>query len=351
MARGTGVYTVGKYRLQRRGTGWAVAWTDDGGVPRKYKLHDAVSQEQARQAIDRFARGQDLIRGKEAKDVATLWDLYLADRRLEGKRSVETMEHNWKALKPRFGHLTPAMIDKKICKEYADARKRAGRKDATILTELRRIRTALNWAVDHNMIEKAPMIWMPAEPRSRERWLTKDEVYALIESAGSPHVRLYIILAIATAARTEAILDLTWLRVDIDARRIYLDDPDRERTSKGRSTVPMNDMCRAALVAAKEGALTPFVIEWKQASVNDVKKGFAAAVKRAGIAHCTPHDLRRTAASWMVMAGVPIEEVARYLGHTSPRITWQTYGRFSPDYLQGASDAVNLDLRREVKKA
>ena len=70
---------------------------------------------------------------------------------------------------------------------------------------------------------------------------------------------------------------------------------------------------------------------------------------RAGIEDATPHDLRRTAASWMVMDGVPIEEVARYLGHKSPRVTWATYGRFAPEYLQRASEAVSLDLRRAAR--
>lgn len=352
MARERGVYTVGEFRLNRFGKGWAVVWRDEGGTRRRYRLKGIEGSdgfELARQAVDRFARGQALIRGKDAKDISAIWAAYIADRRLERKASVEIMEYNWKALAPRFGHLTPAMIDKKACMEYVAARRKIGRKDATILTELRRLQTSLTWARKQDIIDKAPTIWMPPEPRSRERWLTKEEVYALIDNAVSDHVRLYIILAIATAGRSEAILDLTWVRVDLEGGRIYLDDPTRERTSKGRATVPINDMARAALVTAREGALTPYVIEWKQSKLDSIKKGFAAAVQRAGIAHCTPHDLRRTAASWMVMAGVPIEQVARYLGHSSPRITWKTYGRFCPDYLADAADAVNLDLRRSVK--
>lgn len=343
-----GVFTVGKYRLHRLGDRWAVVWNDDAGIRRRYRL-DATRQDEARQALERFARGQDLIRAHGAKTVSEIWSAYVDDRRLEGKRSIGIMAYNWKALSPRFGHLLPAMIDKRTCMEYAAARRREGRKEATILTELRRIRNALNWAVKSEIIPKAPMIWLPAEPRSRERWMTREEVHALIDAASvSPHVRLYIILGIATAGRSEALLDLTWDRIDFTARTIALDDPDRLRTSKGRATVPMNDMARAALTVTRAGALTPYVIEWKQDRVRSIKKGFAAAVARSGITHCTPHDLRRTAASWMVMDGVPIEDVARYLGHKSPRITWQVYGRFSPSHLKAASAAVDLDLRKAV---
>ena len=186
------------------------------------------------------------------------------------------------------------------------------------------------------------------EPRARERWLTEDEVRSLIDAAVSPHLRLFIILALATAGRKEAILGLTWARVDLDRRLIYLDDPTLDRTSKGRATVPINDMALAALTSAKGASLTPYVIEYAQGRVASIKTAWAATLSRAGIEHATPHDLRRTAASWMVMAGTPIEQVARYLGHSSPRTTWKVYGKFAPDYLRTASEAVSLDLRRRI---
>ena len=351
MAREGGVYTVGRYRLNRLGGGWAIVWDDEGdGRRRRYRLA-AGSEAEARQAVDRYAREQELIRARGAKTIGEIWAAYIEDRRLEGKRSVDIMEHNWKALAPRFGHLMPAMVDKRLCREYVEARRKLGRSESTVLTELRRVRNCLSWAVKSGILDKAPPIWLPQEPRSRERWLTREEVQALIEHAGTPHVRLFIILAIATAGRSEAILDLTWDRVDIEAGLIHLDDPDRERTSKGRATVPMNATARAALIGDRPGALTPYVIEWKHAKLASIKKGFAAAVARAGIEHCTPHDLRRTAASWMVMAGVPLQQVAHYLGHKSTRMVETTYGRFAPDYLRGASEAVNLDLMRAVKSA
>lgn len=349
MARAGGVYTVGKYRLQRLGRGWAVVWNDSRGTRRRYRL-EPTDEIQARQALDRFARGEDLKKAAGADNIAAIWKAYIDDRRLEAKRSVPIMEYNWKALSPTFGHLSPAMISKKSCMDYAARRRHSGIKDGTILTELRRLRTALTWAVKAGILDRAPSIWLPAEPRSRDRWLTRDEVKALIDGApaGMPHVKLYIILALASAGRSEAILQLTWDRVDFDAGIIVLDDPTQERTSKGRATVPMNDMARAALAVAKAGALTEHVIEWKQDRVRSIKKGFAAAVKRAGIAHCTPHDIRRTAASWMVMEGVPLHQVAKFLGHGTTRMVEKVYGRFAPDYLRAASQAVNVDLRRAV---
>lgn len=349
MARdGGGIYTVGKYRLQRLGDGWAAVW-HESGRRRRYRL-TAETSEEARQLLDRYARAQELVDAQSTNTVAALFAAYIKDRRAEGKRFVPILEYNWRALAPRFGHLAPEMVSKALCRDYANDRRRRGIKDGTILTELRRLGTALRWAKSEKLIAEAPDVWLPPEPKSRDRWLTEDEARRLIAAAVAPHIANFIIIALATAARSEAILQLTWDRVDFHGGRIHLEDPETNRTAKGRATVPMNEMARAALTTAKGQAVTPYVIEWQQDRVRSIKKGFAASVKAAGIDHCTPHDVRRTAASWMVMKGVPIEQVARYLGHKNPNITWKTYGKWSPDYLSTASQAVNLDLRRAVKK-
>ncbi len=71
---------------------------------------------------------------------------------------------------------------------------------------------------------------------------------------------------------------------------------------KGRATVPINDTLMAALQTAHSASVSDFVIEWGGRKVGAIKTGFNAAVKRAGIEHCTPHDLRRTAGRFMAEA-------------------------------------------------
>jgi integrase len=41
------------------------------------------------------------------------------------------------------------------------------------------------------------------------------------------------------------------------------------------------------------------------------------------------------------MKGVRIEEIARMLGHSDPRVTWRTYAKYSPDYLREAVAALS----------
>lgn len=44
----------------------------------------------------------------------------------------------------------------------------------------------------------------------------------------------------------------------------------------------------------------------------------------------------------MAEAGVPMEEIAQYLGHTNPAITRSTYARFSPEFLRKAANALEI---------
>src|SRR5690606_16165522 len=98
----------------------------------------------------------------------------------------------------------------------------------------------------------------------------------------------------------------------------------------------------AELLEAQKAAVTPYVIEYGGQKVGNIKKGFAAAVKRAGLDDVTPHDLRHTAAVWMAEAGASMAEIAQVLGHSDERITYRVYARFSPDHLRRAMTALEF---------
>jgi integrase len=209
----------------------------------------------------------------------------------------------------------------------------------TIRREVTVLRAALSWALREKWIKEAPYVEMPPKPPPRDRWLTRDEVDSLIRSAVSQHIRLFIVLAYHTAARTGAILDLTWDRVDFARRIISYDRPGRRQTKKRRATVPINTAALAELQAGLPLRLSDYVIEYHGRKVNSIKTGFRRACREAGIAECSPHVLRHTAASHMVMAGVPLAEVARMLGDSEAMVE-KVYGKHSPDYLRRAADAL-----------
>lgn len=316
----------------------AVSFTENGRRFRRSLGTDDIAIGKAR--LTEFTRQLSAQAQGGPVTVAAIYQAYIADRKAEGKTTTRIADA-WKRLAPTFGEMLPSYIDKKMCRDYATARRKDGVTNGTIHLELGYVRSALLHAERMDWITKAPFIWLPERPSPRDHHLTRDEAERLIEAAAFPHVKLFIILALATAGRAEAILGLTWDRIDFDRRRINLRDPGKGATPKGRAVTPMNETAATALQNAKEGALTPYVIEWAGKPVASIKKGIGAAGDRIGV-KVSPHVLRHTAAVWMAESGVPMDEIAQYLGHSSPATTYRVYARFSPDYLQKAAKALEL---------
>jgi integrase len=246
------------------------------------------------------------------------------------------MKSLWKNLEPHFGYKLGKAITKADCREYAAARKRAGKSNSTVRTELEALRACLRWHYGKD----APQIPAPAPSKPRDRYLTHEEARTLIEHIETPHVRLFVTLALATGARMGAILDLTWDRVDFTHGTIDFNPAGRDISNKRRTVVPMNAKAREALEEAHEGRITDHVIEYGGKPVASVKKAVGSAAKRANVP-CSPHVFRHTAGVWMAQADVPMQKIAQFLGHTSSRVTETVYARYSPRFMADAATALD----------
>jgi integrase len=215
-------------------------------------------------------------------------------------------------------------------------RKRAGKSNSTVKTELEALRACLRWHYG----KEAPIIVAPPPSKPRDRYLTKDEANRLLQAIDTPHVRLFVTLALATGARMGAILDLTWDRVDFDHSTIDLMPAGRNKTNKRRTVVAMAGKAREALQEAFPARLTDNVIEYGGKPVASVKRAVAAAARRSGVP-CSPHVFRHTAAVWMAQADVPMQKISQVLGHTSTRVTEAVYARYSPRFMADAMAALD----------
>lgn len=299
-------------------------------------------REIAQKALAQFERDLKAAEnGHATKDIAFIYEAYRADRESQKKVSAPRIAFAWLQLSATFAKLLPEDISKEMCRSYIKARRLSGASDGTTRVELGYLRSALRFARSEKIIDVECFIELPPRPDPRDHYLSRVEARKLIAAAPYPHVRLFIVLALATAGRAGALLDLTWDRVDLDRRLIRLKAPEMAESNKGRATVPVNDMALFALREAKRGAMSPFVIEWGGERVKSVKRGIASAATKAGL-KCSPHVLRHTAAVWMAEANVPMTEIAQYLGHTDSRTTESVYARYSPDYLRGAASALEL---------
>lgn len=331
-----------EYRIGRLNGRYVVTW-DDGGKRRRYRLGALTRKEAEAEAIDVIRRETAPAGGMT---VAHLWESYrdhLGDR-----PTGINMGPQGKAVLPHFGALRPDQIGKDHCEAYITARRKGGRSDGTIHTELGYLRSALVWAVKVNLIERAPHIYMPPKPAPKDRWLTHAEIDRLLAAKAEPHIKLATILMLTTGARVGAILDLTWDRVHLDRGQIDLRS-DATGPRKGRAVVPINGLARAALTAAREAATSDYVVEWAGGPIKSIRKGFAAMCADAGLDDVSPHVMRHTAAVHMVAGGVPMHKVSQYLGHSNTIVTERVYGRFAPDHLRDAAEILNFGAIRKVQ--
>lgn len=329
-------YTIGRHRGK-----FCIIFTDGSGNRRRYSLNTNDPKIAELTAPGVYAE----LNRPTGKTVKEVWNGYCEEKK--GRAIIETMGHTWKALELRFGHLDPAAISVADCRAHAASRREPtsrypnGIHDGTIHTELGHLRMVLLWAEKHGLIDRAPYIERPSKPKPSEKHLTRAEAKRLIEAAHLPHLKLFVTLALGTGARVRAILDLQWNGCDFERNQINLRNPALTTPHKGRAIVPMNRMVKEALLEAKGIALTPYVIEWAGEPILSVKKGLAGAAQRAGLGKVSPHMLRHSAAVHMAEAGISMEEISQYLGHSNPRITRDVYARFSPDYLRGAASVLD----------
>jgi len=252
------------------------------------------------------------------------------------KPSYQRRKDAWKAMTGFWQGVAPDLIDEPMCRAYR-ARRKVG--DATARYELMQLSTALGWAVKQRHIPAKPFIWLPAVPERKTRHLTHQQFERFFAEVKADHARLYVLLGLYTMARPSAILELTWDRVDFDRRQIDFTPPGHVRTKKRRTIVPMADELLTALKAGFEAATTQWVIERGGKPVASVKKAFQAASERSTV-HATPYTLRHTGAVWAAEAGVPMAELAQFLGHDDDRTTSTHYARFSPGYLLGVANSI-----------
>ena len=316
-------------------------------VPYRGKLAVAIGRGKDRRRIstgtnDRglaHARAQEIwqkIHAPASERIGDLWRVYLADRRKDG-RDVTRQENAWKRLEPTFSGRLGTDINKDDCRDYAKLRQRQGAANGTIKTELEYLRACLNlrYGRGHNRV------WIPAGSPPRERYLTREELEKLLEHVNTPHVRLFIVLAITTGARMSALLELRWSQVDFKHGTINFNQPGREQTKKRRPVVPFNSRAHSALEEAARGALTDFVIEWDRQPLKSIKKAIRKAAVRSGVP-CSPHVFRHTAGVWLAQGDVPMQKISQYLGHTSTRVTESTYARYSPSFMKDAAAALEF---------
>jgi integrase len=235
-------------------------------------------------------------------------------------------------------------IRPETCRQYRHHRAREGLTPATAAKELSTLRAALNYAVKNGYLTTAPFVELPPREPGRDRWLTRSEAARLLwearkEPKAQPHLPRFILIALYTGARQGAILGLRWSQVDLVNGRIDFNEPGQPRTNKRRPIIPIPRGLRLLLARAQQRASSPWVVSYEGEPIKRVRRSFAAACKRAVLTGVTRHTLRHSCGTWMAQRGVPLWQIAGWLGHSQERTT-ELYSHHHPDHMAEAKRAM-----------
>ena len=125
-------------------------------------------------------------------------------------------------------------------------------------------------------------------------------------------------LLLLTGARKRELLDAKWEDIDLEQRRWFI---PRAKTKPRH--VPLSQAAVDIIERLPRLKDCPFLLPNLDTGKPfvSVKRAWATAVKEADLEGTTIHDLRHSAASFMINAGVDLFAVGRVLGHADHKST------------------------------
>jgi len=224
----------------------------------------------------------------------------------------------------RLNHLLPSFSDvlltdltQSLVRKYRQERhKEKTLKDATVNRDLSVLRRIVNWGVEEGILSANPLgrLHMERERRTKRPVMSLREERALM-AAAPEHLRRIILCALHTGMRRGEILQQRWEDIDFDNRMLAV---SHSKTPEGEAReIPLTTTLYDLLAANRKKAGTVFTYEGNPIKI--VKTAWASSLRRAGLRHFRFHDLRHTANTRMMLAGV-LQEVRReIIGHSSQR--------------------------------
>jgi integrase len=241
-----------------------------------------------------------------------------------------------------FGNVKLADITGSRIEEFKEKRLQEGVRTATINRDLAVLRRMLKLAERKRLINESPLrdvdFLEEKQQRRRPHILTFEEEDRLLQAA-EPHIRALAVLILETGMRSgREALALRWNEVDFASGSIRVRE---SKTIAGERTIPMSDRCKTELLRWRNHLAvecSDYVfpsIRHPDKPLKDLRRSWANALQKAGIAYFWLYDLRHTLASRLSQAGVSPIFVAQIIGHASTSIL-STYARAIDEYRRDA---------------
>lgn len=372
-------HRVGDYTYWR-----ALVPTPDG----KRKLVQAKTkreaEDKARELLALISKGVDHEGGKLT--LAAFLDRWIAHMKAEGDPSLSTQSdylfHVEKKIKPALGHKRLREIRTSDVDGLLKTMHQSGLKSATVEYTHRTLRRALNFAVDWGLIERNPASAKLRAAKRKQRTNDEPDVVRFfdvqqsrrfIEASSESKYEALFVLAITTGLRPGEQFALRWSDIDLDGlrltvnralrrtkikkgeegQRVYFGSP---KTKGSRRTIEIPRVLAEALRKHRtaQGELKAFMVaRWKESSlvftteigtpldISNVGHEFQRLCKNHGLPVVRYYDLRHTHASLLIAQGKHPKLIADRLGHSSIKLTMDTYGHLFGGHGREAAEAMD----------
>jgi integrase len=165
------------------------------------------------------------------------------------------------------------------------------------------------------------------EPNAHIRFLNKEEIQLLEENLRGTNLYPYFMGALQTGLRLRELCGVKWENVTFPLRDIFI---PKSKSGKSRH-IPVSDMLYEMLLERFGAGKPDEDLVFGTLHPCHVSHRFMAKCRELGIKDFRFHDLRHTFASQLVMAGVNVFKVSKWLGHSGVMMTEKYYAHLSPD--------------------
>lgn len=234
------------------------------------------------------------------------------------------------------------------------------------------IRLALSWATKQGYLPRNPIVGYTALslPRTKHRILSDRDIQDLTAASKSKSIRLPLLLGLYCGLRLEEVAGLTWDAIDLPNKAIRITEVRTKtisgievikgpKTERSMRTVTMPDIVIDELKSVKrvhrnvcvtpEGQ--PYTLAAMRRAVTRLAQGINAERLKKGKVEPMPlisfRDLRHTHAAYLIRLDVHPKVIAERLGHTSIKVTMDTYGYLMAGMQFAAIDAINKHISKE----
>lgn len=301
----------------------------------------ADARRHARQALASVSLGSDPARAKqESQDAPTfgfLADVYLERHAIKKRTGDQDRRMIEREFLPKWRTTKAADIRRAdviaLLDDIATGRGKRRRKGRPAPIQANRVlallRKIYNFGIQRALVESNPchLVPQPGVPRRRSRVLSEDEIRGLWAGLEQQPAVLAgaVKFMLLTAQRRGEVLRLRWEDIRKQGDEQWWTIPPEHAKNGLAHRVPLSPQATAVIEQMRLLAPSSAWVFAGRLKAGGYVKNVELAIDRAreqeGIAHFTPHDLRRTAASLMTGLGIPRLTVKKILNHADNDVT------------------------------